>query len=219
MKIERIVMLIFLLAFASACSNNKKTDGEVAEAESSVVESEDSDFIVDAEEGEEELLVDENGEEPVDMNAEEQKEETIVAESEAPVESHSAPVIQGTGNFGTYQVKKGDTLMLVAFKIYGDYARWKELASHNPGVGQTLVAGTQLKFEEPAEKFVWQPGGLPHLIVEGETLGSISNDKYGTDKRWKEIFDHNRPMIKQPDLIFAGFTLYYMPNERDVASE
>ena len=40
----------------------------------------------------------------------------------------------------------------------------------------------------------------------------ISKKKYGTPVRWKSIWDNNKPMIKDPNLIFAGFTLYYIPD-------
>ena len=52
----------------------------------------------------------------------------------------------------------------------------------------------------------------------GETLGTISNKHYGVTKRWKDLYENNRPMIKDPNLIFAGFTLYYVP-DRDLASD
>ncbi len=205
MKMTKILILALILAFGAACSNNKKKTDEI-EGTSSVVESEDSDFIVDAEdEVEESLLVDDTDEEALEGAPQEVAAET--------------PVIEGSGNFASYQVQKGDTLMLVAFKIYGDYSKWKELKSYNPEISSSLISGSSLKYEVPLEKFVWEPEGLPHLIVNGETLGTISNDKYGTEKRWKEIFDHNKPMIKKPNLIFAGFTLYYMPDEREIASE
>lgn len=119
-----------------------------------------------------------------------------------------------------YDVQHGDTLMWVAFKIYGDYGKWKSLRELNPGVtGNRLVQGTKLKYYVPAERFDWNPQGEPYLIHHGDTLGTISKDKYGTDKRWKDIYNNNKPMIKDPHLIFAGFTLYYIPDQRDVASE
>jgi nucleoid-associated protein YgaU len=52
----------------------------------------------------------------------------------------------------------------------------------------------------------------------GETLGTISSDKYGTPVKWRKIYDNNRPLIKNPNTIYAGFTLYYIP-EREIASE
>ncbi|MCB1073754.1 MAG: hypothetical protein KDK96_11745 [Chlamydiia bacterium] len=45
-----------------------------------------------------------------------------------------------------------------------------------------------------------------------DTLGTISDEVYHTPKRWNEIYQNNRPLIKDPNLIFAGFTLYYIPD-------
>ena len=109
--------------------------------------------------------------------------------------------------------------MLIAFKVYGDYGKWKEILKNNPGLrGKRLREGMELKYDAPNEKFDWKPQGLPHLIKSGETLGTISQDKYGTSKKWKTIWDNNKPLIKDPNLIFAGFTLYYVPIGKELAS-
>lgn len=132
----------------------------------------------------------------------------------------SAEGAAGDSAFAEYVVKEGDTLMWVAFRIYGDYARWRSFLEWNPGLkaGHRLSAGRVLRHERPAVPFEWSPEGDPHLIRSGETLGSISSDKYGTPARWRDLYENNRPMIKDPDLIFAGFTLYYIPL-RDMASQ
>lgn len=118
---------------------------------------------------------------------------------------------------GEYHVKKGDTLLQIAFNIYGNYNRWKDISRVNGGITH-VSEGQVLQYEMPAERFVWNPQGNPHVIQRGETLGTISQDKYGTTSRWKSIYENNRPMIQDPNLIFAGFTLYYIP-DRNIASE
>jgi hypothetical protein len=47
------------------------------------------------------------------------------------------------------------------------------------------------------------------MIKNGETLGTISNSVYQTPKKWKAIWENNKPLIRNPNVIFAGFTLYY----------
>ena len=121
--------------------------------------------------------------------------------------------------FGQYTVQSGDTMMLVSFKVYGDYTKWKSIANLNPQINsQALAAGDVIKYKLPTTKFDWQPSGTPYLIKRGDTLGTISKEKYGSSSKWKGLWDNNRPMIKNPNLIFAGFTLYYLPST-DVASE
>jgi len=114
--------------------------------------------------------------------------------------------------WGKYRIKRGDTLMWIAFNIYGDYEKWRSLSNANPNTNiRNLKIGSEIRYLMPKKKFVWNPKGVPHLVKSGETLGTISNQKYGTTGRWREIWDNNKPMIKNPDLIFTGFTIYYRP--------
>lgn len=132
------------------------------------------------------------------------------------------PVSEPKSNPGTeakYQMQKGDTLMMVAFKIYGDYRKWKDLKAWNQNALKNRTGpGAVLKYYVPDQVFGWQPSGLPYMIKTGDNLGMISMEKYGTSKKWKNIYENNRPLIRDPNLIFAGFTIYYVP-VRDVASE
>lgn len=77
----------------------------------------------------------------------------------------------------------------------------------------------KLSYEAPAEEFVWNPQGNPYLIRTGDTLGGISKQVYATVKKWKLLWDNNRPLIKDPNKIYAGFTLYYLENGREVATQ
>ncbi len=112
-----------------------------------------------------------------------------------------------------YVVQKGDTLMKISFKLYGDFSKWNTIASLNPGSESTLVAGTKIKVYKAETPFAWEPVGLPYLIQSGDTLGSISDSKYGTPKKWKKIYENNKPLIKDPNKIYAGFTIYYEEEE------
>ena len=119
-----------------------------------------------------------------------------------------------------YTVQKNETLMMVAFKIYGDYAKWKDIAQLNGISGQSISEGQTLSYTAPAEQFSWAPEGSPYLIKEKDTLGTISNDTYGTTKYWKNIWDNNRPIIKDPNKIFVGFTIFTPTIEgREVANQ
>lgn len=116
-----------------------------------------------------------------------------------------------------YVVQKGDTLMMIAFKIYGDYAMWKQISQDNGNV-RHLRAGMELNYRVPTTDVSWKPEGSPYLIKRGDSLGTISRDLYNTSKMWKYLYEFNKPLIKDPNLIFAGFTIYYNP-ERSLASE
>lgn len=134
-----------------------------------------------------------------------------VAEETIPEIQHSSEIMDH------YVVQKGDTLMMVAFKIYGDYGKWKNLKEWNPGK-MKIKEGMLIQYKVPERAFGWKSEGNPYLIKTGDTLGTISMDVYQTSRRWKQLYEHNKPLIKDPNLIFAGFTIYYKP-DRQLASE
>jgi nucleoid-associated protein YgaU len=216
-------LIIVLLAITSlvACSNNRKkrtaTNDDVNMEQSITSFDADADFIVDADD-DKFLLGD-------DLGGADDKEVSMISESSFLEDSPSnivATTMVSEQSYdigsGEYVVEKGDTLMLISFKLYGDYTKWREISRMNNLSGGDLAPGTVVKYNPPVEKFVWNPRGNPYLVKRGDTLGTISQDKYNTTKKWKNIWENNKPMIKDPNLIFAGFTLYYVP-ERDIASE
>ncbi len=155
-------------------------------------------------------------------------EDVVIANSdplveESNLENSSSTISTGLGGGSrTYSVQKNETLMMIAFKIYGDYGRWKDLANLNNGVlkgSSTVRAGTTLNYNAPAEEFVWNPQGNPYLIKTGDTLGVIAKEVYATPKKWKLLWENNRPLIRDPNKIYAGFTIYYLENGREVASK
>lgn len=138
-------------------------------------------------------------------------EESIpqIKEELSPVMAESSN--ENSGKIMNYEVQKGETLMQIAFKIYGDISKWKDLKQMNGASvskNSALRAHMKLKYKAPSKEFVWNPEGTPHMIKSGETLGTISNSVYQTPKKWKSIWENNKPLIKNPNVIYAGFTLY-----------
>lgn len=136
----------------------------------------------------------------------------IKEEPKAVAQSQFSEAGTLTSEINTYTVQKGETLMQIAFKLYGDLSKWKSLKELNQSnlSGGTLKRGSKIKYYVPETPFAWNPQGTPYLIKSGETLGTISNTVYQTPKKWKKIWENNRPLIKNPDRIYAGFTLYYL---------
>lgn len=117
----------------------------------------------------------------------------------------------GSGEMKTYTVQRGDTLMKIAFFLYGDIDRWKDLRSWNKGaiarVSQ-LEPGTQIKYADEGE-FVLQKHDYSYKIQNGDTLGGIAKNIYGKTSKWRKLQQYNSRLIKDPNRIFAGFSLYY----------
>ena len=210
-------LLVFLLMTSLwSCSlfDSEEKKEDTADSDEIVQFEEDADFIIE-EEGED-LAFSED--EFMQEDASGAQEPEINMDEDFENQSFSSTEL--TNEMGEYSVESGDTLMWIAFKLYGDYAKWRRIAELNPEVRQNgLSEGQSLSYYLPAQPFEWNPEGEPHLIQNGETLGSISDDKYGTVSRWRDLYENNQPMINDPNLIFAGFTLYYVPDERNVASD
>ncbi|QGM98905.1 peptidoglycan-binding protein LysM [Methylocystis parvus] len=47
------------------------------------------------------------------------------------------------------------------------------------------------------------PSGV-YIVKEGDTLWKIAEASYGDGKRYEEIFEANKPMLKHPDKIYPG---------------
>lgn len=221
-----LVVLCLGLVSCSGSKSAQKVDEETPQIELS-----DADEFIESPIEEDQPFADSEPQE--NLITEETPTESLqepVSEMDAPVVTDSEPVVQeaapvvnyDAGSTKQYTVQKNETLMLIAFKLYGNYERWKELADQNRTAlnGTTNIKeGMVLNYIAPAEEFVWNPQGLPYLIRTGDTLGGISKQVYTTVNKWKLIWDNNRPLIKDPNKIYAGFTLYYLENGREVANE
>jgi nucleoid-associated protein YgaU len=140
------------------------------------------------------------------------------APSSAPVaqEDHSAPTAPATGGGSElYEVKSGDTLMKVAFMVYGDVYQWRKILEANAdriSDPARLVKGTQLKVDN-APNDSYYNGYERYLIKSGDTLGVISGDIYGSKNKWKDLWKMNDGLVKDPNRIYAGFFLRYTAPE------
>lgn len=131
--------------------------------------------------------------------------------------SHSSAL---SGETASYHVKAGDTLMKIAFSIYGDIDRWKDLQDWNRDAlkgGNALRKGMTLKYETPAEAFSPEQLAHSYLIKTGDTLAGIADDVYGRREKYKKLQSYNPRLIKNPHRIFAGFTLFYDITQEEMA--
>jgi nucleoid-associated protein YgaU len=112
-----------------------------------------------------------------------------------------------------YKVRRGDTLMKIAYAKYGDLFRWRDIYNDNRDqlkdfnkidIGMVLVLNG-------IEFLVIEKNGEPYLIRRGDTLKGISNKLYGSSEHWRSLWKNNPRLIKNPHRIYAGLTLYYRP--------
>jgi uncharacterized protein YcfL len=228
-------LLLLMLTSCSSNNNTEETSTDIAvESEEAVLEENSSasneEFVEESSSdsaSEEEVMVETEStapsvatDETTEMELDEEKVDSVNAEPElsatSDVSTEATEVIETKtsedAKFAYYQVQKGDSLMLVSFKVYGDYRKWKTIYHLNESSlknNTALSAGMNLKYQVSEEKFSWNPVGNPYLIKTDDTLGKISNEVYKKPLYWKYIYDNNRPLIRNPNLIFAGFTLYY----------
>jgi nucleoid-associated protein YgaU len=131
--------------------------------------------------------------------------------------THRRRVASTGGKTVTYKVRSGDTLMKISFEKFGNIYRWREIYDSNKSRISNLnrlTAGTVLTIQG-VEYLVIERNGTPYLIRRGDTLVKISKNVYDTPTEWKSIWKNNRQLIHDPNKIYAGFTLYYVPKKSD----
>ncbi len=205
-------MVIICLTLAVSCSGSKSSK-QIKEQTPQIELSDADEFIENPEQNS-------ATSEPVPT------EDVVVSNAEPLVQEsgleNAQAVTNEPGTMKQYTVQKNETLMMIAFKLYGDYGKWKTIAAQNKDTlkgGAIVRTGMVLSYSAPAEEFVWNPQGNPYLIKTGDTLGHISKAVYATVKKWKLLWENNRPLVKDPNKIYAGFTIYYLEDGREVASQ
>jgi LysM repeat protein len=73
-----------------------------------------------------------------------------------------------------------------------------ESVEDHMSVKEAPVVATNIQSEpkEPEAQF--------YTVVKGDTLGAIAKKFYGNAAKYPEIFEANKPMLKNPDLIYPG---------------
>ena len=146
------------------------------------------------------------------------------SDAATPPAQATASSDDGSGGTQNYTVQAGDTLMKIAFETYGDLYQWHKIYDENKGTIQdpnVIPPGTVLKIDQPSSPVSIDRNGDKYEIKSGDTLGTISDNIYGTPKKWHKLWDNNKQLIKDPNKIFAGFFLYYTmtPEERHEAEK
>ena len=203
--------MLGLVYLPYSCSTNETIDQTNSSARSydlnPIVEEYDE-FAMDGELPENDgMYVDEIANDEYTYNTQYQSDQLkIVDFDRAP-----ASIVVNEDGINTYQVKPFDTLMLIAHQVFGDYTRWRELIPLNKNhlnAEYKIIGRPRIRFK--GNPVTWEPPmGQPYFIKPGDSLSKISLKVYGEMSRWREIFENNPRQIRDPNLIFAGFHLYY----------
>lgn len=47
-------------------------------------------------------------------------------------------------------------------------------------------------------------GARIHVVVKGDSLSKIAQREYGDAQQWRRIYEANRDVVQNPDLIYPG---------------
>lgn len=137
----------------------------------------------------------------------------------AQVPQEVSPVAAVSESSGAYEytVRRGDTLMYIAYLCYSDIYQWKKIVDDNRETltrSGALRVGMRLKVDAPPQEDDFT-GYERYLIKMGDTLGIISKEVYGTPKKWRALWKQNERLVKNPNRIYAGFFLRYSLNPEE----
>jgi nucleoid-associated protein YgaU len=59
----------------------------------------------------------------------------------------------------------------------------------------------------PTEPTNITPAGKTYTVVRGDSLSKIAKREYGDAGKWRKIFEANKDVIENPDLIEPGQSL------------
>lgn len=120
------------------------------------------------------------------------------------------------GGDASYVVRSGDTLALIAKKIYGNPKMYKELAQQN-GIGAPyrIYPGDEVKFSASNKKAMafakkLQGSKKTVKVQAGDTLSSIAEKVFGSAYAWKTLAAYNKDKISNPNRISKGMVLAYV---------
>lgn len=69
----------------------------------------------------------------------------------------------------------------------------------------------ELDVAEPITVELPDPSKLVYTVKKGDYLSKIAKEVYGDAMKYNIIFEANKPMLKDPDLIYPGQVLYIPP--------
>jgi nucleoid-associated protein YgaU len=81
-----------------------------------------------------------------------------------------------------------------------------DLSSAPRGGFERVQSGGSSTAPSPAttDPIVGTRAGRTYTVVQGDSLSKIAKHEYGDANKWPTIYEANRDLIKNPDLIYPG---------------
>lgn len=114
-------------------------------------------------------------------------------------------------------VQPGDDLWTLSEHYYGKGQEWRRIARANPslltGGPDRLEPGWRLQIPDV------DPGVHRVVVRSGDTLSAIADQEYGDAGAWQQIYDANRTVLSDPDLLPVGASLVIPDHGHKAASD
>ena len=132
----------------------------------------------------------------------------------------SVPTMGGLPEMGSkmhYIVQKGDTLGVIAEKIYGDKEQWREILQLTGMENPDLIYPGEVvyyRLTESSQAFAAAYENTPkgEMTVEvGDSLASLAQRIYGDPGQWQTLWRAN-DTINNPDRLEVGQIVYFINN-------
>jgi len=103
-----------------------------------------------------------------------------------------------------YTVQPGDTLSKIASRLYGNAGKYPVIFEANREVikdPNLIYPGQILRIIKPP---VVQAASDNYTVKPGDTLSKIAKEFYGDARKYSIIFEANRDILKDPNIIHPG---------------
>ncbi len=127
----------------------------------------------------------------------------------------AGPGLPEIGSKMPYIVQAGETLGMIAAKIYGVQSKWRDISKLTGLVNPNRIYPGDLVYYQLTDEAVafassYENATRGEITVNaGDTLASVARQIYGTNAKWKELWRHN-DQINNPDVLTAGQVVYYV---------
>ena len=160
-------------------------------------------------------------------NQQSNESETKIVEEEVKVETFTvqepeAPPLPVTV-FEPYMIKRGDYLIKIASREYGDSSMWRDIYEWNKEeIGSDpnkIYPYNFLSLKREASKAKnCELEFFDYQIQAGDTAWSLASEVYGDELAWVIIYMDNERLIRNSDGVLQPGTIFKMRKKLDTSS-